>query len=302
MHLSMADIKASLNGQSDVPAAAPAKWGDTREHIFWGAVYHAAVLVGGVFRAPFPTHREPGVPAELLIALRYLALSPLTALARARATQRIARSGAPYHLVLLQLSHDENHRAASPYSNNEAYFKDVISAFTLGAPRHHHLVFKAHPLEDGRQPLAKIIAQVSKQMGVAYRTHFLAGAKLAPLLDNAQSAVTVNSTAAHQALWRRLPVKTLGQAPHAKPEFSSSQDLIEFFADPAMPDHEAYLMFRHYLLATCQIAGGFYSSRARQRLLRRAADLILSEKDPYDALKTADASAQHLNVVAGTQV
>lgn len=302
MQMSMADIRTSLHGAADAPAAAPAKWGDTREHIFWGAVYHAAVLAGSLVRAPFPTHREPGVPAEVLIALRYLALSPLTALARARATQRIARSGAPYHLVLLQLSHDENHRAASPYASPEAYFNDLMSAFAKGAPGHHHLVFKAHPLEDGREPLAKMVSSISRNLRIRDRVHFLAGAKLAPLLDNAQSAVTVNSTAAHQALWRRLPVKTLGPAPHAKPEFSSSQDLVAFFANPSPPDHDAYLAFRRYLLATCQIPGGFYSARARRRLLRRAADLVLAESDPFDALATADASAQQLRVVGGRNV
>ena len=29
----------------------------------------------------------------------------------------------------------------------------VMDGFAKGAPPHHHLVFKAHPLEDGRVPL-----------------------------------------------------------------------------------------------------------------------------------------------------
>ncbi|HAV07941.1 MAG TPA: capsule biosynthesis protein CapA, partial [Rhodobacteraceae bacterium] len=79
-----------------------------------------------------------------------------------------------------------------------------------GAPKHHHLVFKAHPLEDGRAPLAQEIARLSAELGVAGRVHFLRGGKLAELLNQARSAVTVNSTAGQQVLWRGIPLKVFG--------------------------------------------------------------------------------------------
>lgn len=296
MEMSVAEMAAALGPTTDQPAAAPARWGDTRQHVFWGGVYHAAVLAGGLARAPFPTHREPGVPAEALIALRHLAMSPIDAVRRVRASAQLKRTGAPYHLVLLQLSHDANHLAATPYPSTEAYFADLLDAFSA-APAHHRLVFKAHPLEDGRAPLRRMIKALAAERGLAARVHFLIGAKLAPLLDAATSAITVNSTAAHQALWRGLPVKTLGPAIHAKPEFSSTQSLKAFFAAPDTPDREAYMTFRRYLLATCQIPGGFYAAAARQRLLRRAVDLVLAPDDPYSALTPADASTQHLRLV-----
>lgn len=294
MATSLEEMREALAGHTAPPSPAPARWGDTRQHVFWGAVYHGVVLAGSLRRAPFPTHREPGVSAEVAIALRHLILSPYAALARARATARIARSGAPYHLVLLQLAHDANYRAASPYATTEDYLADVISSFADGALGHHHLVFKAHPLEDGRQPLRRLIHRLAAKHGVAHRVHFLSGAKLAPLLDGAHSAVTVNSTAAHQALWRGLPMKTLGLAPHAKPGLSSNAELKDFFRAPTPPDRDAYMTFRTFLLATCQIPGGFYAAKARQRLLKWAVDAILSENDPFDAPKGADASAQQL--------
>ena len=297
MDIGLADMAAALGTRGEPPAAAPARWGDTRQHIFWGAVYHAAVLAGSVFKRPFPTHREPGIPAELAISLRYLALTPLTALSRRRATRALKRAAAPYHLVLLQLAHDANYRAASPYPTTQAFLEDVISAFARSAPPHHHLVFKAHPLEDGRLPLARTIRAIARREELAGRVHFLAGAGLAPLLDTARSAVTINSTAAHQALWRGLPVKVLGAAPHAKPDFTSPQSLGAFFAAPAPPDREAYLTFRRYLLATCQVPGGFYAARARRRLLRDVVDRNLDSHDPYDALRYADAGGQHLALV-----
>ncbi len=299
MGLDVRDMAAALGQRGEPPAVAPARWGDTRQHVFWGAVYHAAVLAGSVLRKPYPTHREPGIPAELAISLRYLALTPFTALTRRRATAALKNAGAPYHLVLLQLAHDATYRAASPYPSTEAFLEDVIVAFRRGAPGHHHLVFKTHPLEDGRQPLARTIRRLAGREGVGGRVHFVPGARLAPLLDTARSAVTVNSTAAHQALWRGLPVKVLGVAPHAKPEFTSGQPLAAFFADPDPPDRDAYLVFRRYLLATCQLPGGFYAARARRRLMRDVVGRVLSPHDPYDALQPDDAAAQHVALVAG---
>ena len=43
----------------------------------------------------------------------------------------------------------------------------VIDGFAKGAPPHHHLVFKAHPLEDGRVPVAREIRRLAALHGVA---------------------------------------------------------------------------------------------------------------------------------------
>ena len=59
-----------------------------------------------------------------------------------------------------------------------------------------HLVFKAHPLEDGRVPVRRAIRDFAKAHGVSDRVHFVRGGKLAQLLNDARTAVTVNSTAA----------------------------------------------------------------------------------------------------------
>ena len=82
------------------------------------------------------------------------------------------------------------------------------------------------------------------------------GGKLAQLLNDARSAVTVNSTAAQQVLWRGIPIKVFGDAVYAKPEFVSTQPLPEFFAQPTRPDNKAYKDYRRYLLETSQLPGG----------------------------------------------
>ena len=174
----------------------------------------------------------------------------------------------------------------------------IMQGFAKGAPPHHHLVFKAHPLEDGRVPLKSEIRRLANVHQLTGRVHFVRGGKLAQLMNGARSAVTVNSSAGQQALWRGLPLRTFGAAVYAKPEFVSSQPLEEFFAAPERPDTRAYRHYRHFLLETSQVVGGFYSARGRRTLLRQVADMMLSPDDPYDALQTGSAAPrQQLPVV-----
>ena len=110
--------------------------------------------------------------------------------------------------------------------------------------------------------------------------------------------MTVNSTAAQQVLWRGIPLKDLGRAVFAKPEFVSDQPLPDFFAGATRPDNRAYKDYRRYLLETSQLPGGFYSARGRRQLLRQVVDMMLSPEDPYDALASGTAAPrQQLRLV-----
>lgn len=281
----------------DLPDA-PARWGDMRQHMFWGALYHWFVLTGFWDFRNFRPHRKLTVGQEFLLYCKRLALLPVHRWERMLATFRIKHGGFPYHLVLLQLEHDASFQMHSPFKSMTEFLAMVMEGFAKGAAPHHHIVFKAHPLEDGRVPVAREIRRLAREHGVEGRVHFVRGGKLAQLLNHARSAVTVNSTAGQQVLWRGLPLKTFGAAVYAKPEFVSSQPLETFFAAPERPDTRAYRDYRHYLLETSQLVGGFYSSRGRRRLLRQVVDLMLAADDPYVALSQGTAAPrQQLRVV-----
>ncbi|MBF9047716.1 capsule biosynthesis protein CapA [Rhodobacterales bacterium LSUCC0031] len=298
MSLSVAEMRAALAGLDlDLPDA-PARWGDMRHHVFYGALYYFCVLAWNRGYRHFRPHRSLGVGAEFRLYLRRLALMPFHALGRIHATWRIKTGGFPYHLALLQLEHDASFRDHGPFATMTEFLELLIAAFAAGAPAHHHLVFKAHPLEDGRTPLRRDIGAIASAHGVAGRVHFVRGGKLALLLNDARSAVTVNSTAAQQALWRGLPLKAFGQAVYLKPEFVSSQPLEAFFQNPTRPDSRAYRDYRHFLLETSQVTGSFYSARGRRQLLRQIVDMMLSPDDPYAALSAGrPAPRQHLRLV-----
>lgn len=298
MDLTLAEMSRALEmSDMDVPEP-PARWGDLRQHVFYGALYHWFVLfMNGGFRR-FRTHRELSVAREAWLYTRRLLLMPLVWLDRIWAVSRIRRGGFPYHLVLLQLEHDASFRAHGPFARQQDFLEVVLDGFARGAPRHHHLVFKAHPLENGRSPLRRLIRQMARERGVGARVHYVAGGKLARLLDHARTAVTVNSTAAQQVLWRGIPLKVFGRAVYAKPEFVSAQPLETFFAQPARPDGRAYRDYRRFLLETSQIPGGFYSAQGRRAVLRQVVDMMLSDVDPYDALRLGQAAPrQPLRVV-----
>ena len=303
MDRSVPEMQAALAALDlDLPDA-PAHWGDMRHHVFYGALYHWFVLSRGLvdrrYRAYRP-HRDITVLKEFRLYLRRLVTMPATALSRRVAQGRITRGGFPYHLCLMQLEHDASFRAHSPYASMTDFLEEVVGAFARGAPSHHHLVLKAHPLEDGRAPIRATVRRLVAEHGLEGRVHYLRGGKLAGLLNEARSAVTVNSTAAQQALWRGLPVKAMGASVYSKPEFVSDQTLEAFFRDPARPDSRAYRDYRHYLLETSQVAGGFYSARGRRQLLRQVVDMMLADLDPYDRLDTGQpAPRQNLKLVSG---
>ncbi|MFX0546476.1 capsule biosynthesis protein [Roseovarius sp. S1116L3] len=298
MELSVEQMRADLE-QSDMDSALPpASWGDMRHHIFYGALYHFCVLALNWRYRDFRPHRALSVRKEFGLYLKRLLLMPFQAIERRIATLRIRHGGFPYHLALLQLEHDSSFQMHSPFSTMADFLETVITGFARGAPGHHHLVVKAHPLEDGRVPLRRDLRCLARAHGVADRVHYVRGGKLAQLLDEARSAVTVNSTAAQQVLWRGIPLKTFGAAVYAKPEFVSTKPLADFFAGAERPDRKAYTDYRRYLLETSQIAGGFYSARGRRQLLRQAVDMMLSDDDPYDALHSGTAAPrQQLRVV-----
>ncbi|NIZ14956.1 capsule biosynthesis protein [Phaeobacter sp. HF9A] len=276
----------------------PAHWGDTRQHVIYGALYHWFVMFWNQSYRNFRPHRALSVTKEFQLYIKRLLMMPLQALDRRIATARIQGGGFPYHLALLQLEHDSAFQTHSPFSTMTEFLERVITGFAEGAPRHHHLVIKAHPLEDGRVPIRRELRRLARAHDVAHRVHYVRGGKLAALLNEARTAVTVNSTAGQQVLWRGLPLKVFGDAVYDKPEFVSTQDLATFFAAPARPDGRAYKQYRRYLLETSQLPGGFYSRSGRRQLLRQVVDMMLAADDPYDALLAGTAAPrQHLRAV-----
>jgi len=300
MDLDMETIAARIDNPDAVQPEAPAQWGAMWRHIFFGSIYHANILFRNGAYPGFKSHREEGVFEEWMLHCKRLLAYPFGLLQRRWTTGRVMRLGAPYHVALLQLGHDASVQDHSSVASMADFIEITVRGFARGAPGHHHLVFKAHPLEDGREPVAQLVRMAALAHGIKDRVWFIPGGKLGPLLDRAGSAVTVNSTAGQQALWRGLPLKALGRAVYARPEFVSDQTLEAFFANPKLPDAGAYRLYRQFLLETSQIGGGYYSASGRRVARRRVIDLMLSDSDIYDIGRRKKVTQQaKLSVVSG---
>ncbi|MEX0304667.1 MAG: capsule biosynthesis protein [Leisingera sp.] len=298
MSMAVPDMQEAL-ALSDMEAPLPpAHWGDMRQHVFYGALYHWFVMFRNRKYSNFRPHRALTVTKEFQLYLKRLMLMPAQALERRVAERRIRHGGFPYHLALLQLEHDSSFQMHSPFASMRDFLEEVIRGFAEGAPRHHHLVIKAHPLEDGRAQVRRTLRRLARKYGLEDRVHYVRGGKLAQLLNEARTAVTVNSTAGQQVLWRGIPLRVFGRAVYAKPEFVSEQPLAEFFAAASRPDSRAYKDYRRFLLETSQVPGGYYSREGRRQLLRQVADMMLAPEDPYDALRLGTAAPrQQLRLV-----
>jgi capsular polysaccharide export protein len=295
MDLSMDRIAQAMAGAEAPLREAPAVWGAAWAHVFW-SLYHHAPRIADRRYPHFRRHRDAGRWLEMAYYLRRLSVFPRLVSARRALERRVLADARPYHLVLLQLGFDSSLRDHSRYRAVSDFVRDCVDAFEAGAPPDHRLVLKAHPFEDGRENLAALSRRFAEARGLGDRVVFLESGRLAPLLDHARSAVTINSTAAQQALWRGLPVRALGRAIYDKPALVSAQDLTDFFRAPAPPDRAAYALFRAFLLATSQIEGGFYTTPGRRAAAARAAALMWARDDPYDRLLGADAAGGQKNL------
>ncbi len=283
MDMSIEQIRMRLQETEKAIPEAPAQWGALWHHIYLGAIYHWLILFMNRRYSAYKSHRDVSVAYEWWLHIQRLTKLPFTGLVNRRKARQLETSGANYHVVLMQLAHDTSFVEHSDFGSVGEFVELVMRGFAKGAPKHHKLVFKFHPLEDGRANLPKLLRDSAERHGIARRVVYLDAGKLGPLLDRATSAVTVNSTAGQQALWRGMPLRIFGRCVYDKPELVSSQPIDQFFALPRQPDRTAYLDFRQYLLETSQFTGGFYTARGRAQVLREVVEVMLHDLDPYVA-------------------
>ncbi|MGB0507010.1 MAG: capsule biosynthesis protein [Pikeienuella sp.] len=295
MDLSLDDMAEVAAMEDENHPEAPAIWGAAWRHALHGFRYHFDVLARNRAYPGFAPHRPTSVRRELSLYLKRMLVLPfLIPQGRARERQLLA-SGKTYHLVLLQMAVDASMRAHSDFDSVSSFIEHCLVAFRDGAAADQHIVFKTHPFEDGRERLERFTRRKAAELGLGGRVVFLHGGKLGALLDRARSAVTINSTAGQQALWRGLPISVNGRAVYGKAEFTTDQPLAEFFAAPAAPDAMAYRDYRQFLLSTSQVEGSFYTVAGRTSAVRLVVSKMLDVLDPYDrAFATVAAETANL--------
>lgn len=257
--LSEIDIE-SLPATSAHPAEIELK--SSFLHYIWlGFLYY---LWQFVFYPVFPkyeSHRDLSVTLEAMLWIRRGLTWPMRRIQSSRNSKRIHALKKPVHLVLLQLNGDSQIRVHSDFSSVWEFARYCIAEFAESCPSDDLLVFKNHPLDNGVIPLRKLIMAEAAQTGLTGRVLFVDGGNLVSLLEQAVSAISINSTACHQALRRGIPTLVLGRSVYNHPLITSRMKMREFVRTLPAKKRSDYDKLISCMIRYSQINGGFYSEQ-----------------------------------------
>ncbi|CAP42652.1 capsule biosynthesis protein [Bordetella petrii] len=166
----------------------------------------------------------------------------------------------PFFLFPLQINTDAQVRFHSPFSCVADALRYVVESFAAHAPQLCRLLVKAHPLDPGLVNYHKMIAALSKQLGLADRLFYIESGVLPPLLDRTRGVVTINSTTGASAILHGRSTIALGKAIYDMPGLTFQDPLQTFWREHYVPDNKLFSAFRNVVIHHTQLNGGFYST------------------------------------------
>lgn len=195
---------------------------------------------------------------------------------RARIAARALADGAPCFLFPLQLDHDFQIVAYSPFASQAEALEQVFASMAAHADPRARLAVKTHPWEPGLRDWARLVRELAARHGLGGRVVFLDGGDLEALVDASSGIITVNSTSGLRALQQGKPVLCLGEAIYRVPGLASAGPLDDFWRHPPVPDAALVEAFTRALAATIQVRGVFFSEPGLGRAVEEAAARLLA--------------------------
>ncbi len=171
-------------------------------------------------------------------------------------------AGKEMFILPLQLSGDYQIRSHSPFPDMQSAAGYAIESFAANAPRHLHLLLKAHPLDSSFFNWETFVRRHAQRLSLEGRLHFIDGGDLESMVRKARGLVCVNSTSATLALANGTPVCTMGEAIYDLPGLTHQGHLDSFWANPVPPEPDVYPAFRRVLVDRCLVRGGLASKSA----------------------------------------
>ncbi|WP_421993875.1 DUF6716 putative glycosyltransferase, partial [Roseococcus sp.] len=223
----------------------------------WDMAYHLSNLLPW----PFPHYRRATLHHPLLVypGLAWRLLRQRGAARRSEADFAAALARGPVFLFAMQMESDYSIRAYSPYPDMDTPIDEVLRAFAAHAPAEAQLAIKLHPLDPGLKNWPRRVRRMAEAAGVGDRVVFLAAGALEPMLRAARGLVTVNSTAALQALALGRPVLALGQAIYRIPRLAFDGPAEAFWREAPPPDSGLTEAFLRLMAAALHVRGTYYA-------------------------------------------
>ncbi|MCA3357233.1 MAG: capsular biosynthesis protein [Roseomonas sp.] len=186
----------------------------------------------------------------------------------------LKKRGTPFWLFAMQLESDFAIRAYSPFPDLDTALRKVIASFSAHAPRHAELLVKLHPLDPCMKNWPKRIAVIAREAGLAGRVHVVPRGDLDAMLHAAQGMITVNSTAASNALALDRPVTFLGRSIFDIPGLAFQGGLDDFWTQAAAPDRALRDAVVALLCGAFMVRGGHYGRTARVAAVRATVERL----------------------------
>ena len=190
-----------------------------------------------------------------------------------RRFKQIASSGTPYFVFPMQLEHDFQIIAYSPFRQLDDVLESVIRSFAQ-VTGDAILIIKSHPWDTGLKDWRKRIEHIAAHNRIAHRVVFLDGGNLDEMMAESKGVVTVNSTSGIKALQQGRPVKTLGQAIYDIEGLTHQSPLDDFWKAPCPPESGFVDNFVALVAATIQIRGTHFTKEGMLAAARNAAEQL----------------------------
>lgn len=217
------------------------------------------LFLGVLFPHYRRTDRRPHTLIYTLTSAKQLVLMKWRQKANYRKIEEILQDKGGYFLLPLQLDHDFQIVAYSPFKGMSEVIRLAIESFSRFAKIPQRLVIKVHPWDAGLVNWEKIIQQIAREFSVDDRVDYLDGGSLDGLLKHAQGMITVNSTAGLHALQSGCSVKVLGQAVYDVPGLTFQGTLNAFWSQHVRPDAALLNAFVNLMASSIQLRGVFFS-------------------------------------------
>ena len=241
----------------------------------------AGSLGNVLFKLCYPQYRQSVERPHPLLYFPAMGLAMLRqprAMAMAQVSyQRLRNEGKPYFVFPLQLDHDFQIRAYSPYAGMREAASEVLSSFARHAPAGCQLWVKTHPWDPGLINWQRWLSQQAQELGLGGRVHCLEGGPLDEMMLSAQGVVTVNSTSGMRALQLGQPVQVLGSAVYDVPGLTHSTGLNSFWLNPVPPDSRLLEAFIRLLVDRTQLRGVFFQSQGKRAAVTAFVARLLEE-------------------------
>lgn len=187
---------------------------------------------------------------------------------------RLQVRGEPYYLFPLQLEHDFQIVAYSPFDDLEAPLRKTIDSFARHAPPDAHLLVKVHPWDPAFKNWRKLIERWAIEAGVGTRVSYYDGGNLDQMILGSAGMITVNSTSGLRALQLGCPVLPLGKAIYDVPGLTHQGEMDSFWQSAKKPDQSLMQAYINAMVAMIQVRGVYFQEPGLSAAVDAAVDRL----------------------------